>query len=408
MLTHLLSTLLLAPLACVGASTAEVPSAEVERGDFDVVLAIPGELKAVNSVTLSAPDIPGTIKVAWVIEEGARVSEGDTLVELDRVELEKELDSRLSKLEVARTKIEQQRAQLAVRLADLDNDITSAELSLEKARLRLTDSETVPRVERESARLDVEEFTLAVERSKANRESARLEGEAELQLLQLEAEQAQAEVETIRTSLEKCTVTAPNDGLVILPSTWKGGSRGPVSAGDVLWSGSTLIELPDLSEMEVEAWVHEVDAAKVAVDQPVSVVIDAYPEPPHSGRVKRVADLAVQRERDSKVKYLKVMIGLDETVPAMKPGMTVRAEILLETVPGVLSVPLEAVFYEGGDPYVFTEGLRGWERRPVTLGSSNDTHVVIEGGLEEGETVALVDPEAAEAGEPPGPGRGAD
>ena len=401
---HLLTISL---LACGGGAGDDVPSTEVARGDFDVVLAIPGELKAVNSVTMTAPDIEGQIKVTSVIEEGARVEEGDVLIELDRVELEKALASGESQLEVARTKIDQKRAQLAVRLADLENNVTSARLSLEKANLRLTDSETVPRVERESARLDVEEFTLSVARSQASQESARLEGVAELQLLQLEAEQAASDVETLRENLDKCTITAPSSGLVILPAIWKGGSRSPVSVGDTLWSGSTLLELPDLSEMEIEAWVHEVDAARVAADQPVTIVIDAYPDPPHTGTVRKVADLAVQRDRSSKVKYLKVKVGIDETVSAMKPGMTVRTEVLLETVPSVLSVPLEAVFYEEGEPYVYTQGLRGWGRATVALGTKNDTHVVVTEGLEEGTRVALLDPEAMEAGEAPGAARGA-
>ena len=405
MFTPLLITL----LACGGGISDDIPSAEVARGDFDVLLAIPGELKAVNSVTMAAPDIEGQIKVTSVIEEGARVEEGDVLIELDRVELEKSLASGKSQLEVARTKIDQKRAQLDVRLADLENNVTSARLSLEKAKLRLTDSETVPRVERESARLDVEEFTLSVVRSKASLESARLEGVAELQLLNLEAEEAESDVETLRDNLEKCIITAPSAGLVILPSIWKGGgSRSPVSVGDTLWAGSTMLELPDLSEMEIEAWVHEVDAARVAEDQPVTIVIDAYPDPPHAGKVKKVADLAVQRDRSSKVKYLKVKVAIDETVPSMKPGMTVRTEVLLETVPDVLSVPLEAVFYEDGEPYVFTEGLRSWSRAPIALGTKNDTHVVITEGLEEGARVALIDPEAAEAGEAPGASRAAD
>ncbi len=404
-----MTALLLASLlACSGGDADAIPTAEVERGDFEVVLAIPGELKAVNSVTLSAPDLNAQIKVTWVIEEGARVNEGDTLVELDTIELQTDLESAESQLEVARTKIEQKKAQLAVRLADLENTVTSARLSLEKAKLRLTDSETVPRVERESARLDVEEFTLSVERSKASLESARLEGEAELALLRLEADEAESKVDSIRDRLEKCVVKAPSDGLVILPSIWKGGSRGPISTGDNLWAGSTMLELPDLSQMEIEAWVHEVDAGKLAVDQPVSVVIDAYPDPAHAGVVKRVADLAVQRDRESKVKYLKVMIALDETVSVMKPGMTVRGEVLLETVPDVLSVPLEAVFYEEGEPYVYTQGLRGFGRTGVTLGTRNDTHVVITEGLEDDAVVALVDPEAAAAGESPGPSRSGD
>ncbi|MCB9742101.1 MAG: efflux RND transporter periplasmic adaptor subunit [Alphaproteobacteria bacterium] len=403
--------LLLSLLAACGPSGAEdVPTALVERGELRVELVIPGELKAVNSVTIATPDLDGQNKITYVVEEGSRVSEGDVVVRFDTTDLEEKLAQYLNELEIAETKIEQKQAQLAVRLTDLDNEITRAELSLERAKMRLTDSETVPRVERESARIDVKEFTLAVERAISSRESARLEGESELALLQLDATRAERRVERIRKQIDSCDVKAPANGLVILPEIWKGGSRGPIAVGDTVWSGSTLMELPDLSEMEVVAWVHEVDAAKAAQGQSAEIVIDAHPEPAHAGEVKRVADLAVKRERDSAVKHLKVTIAIPESQPQMKPGMTVRAELLVSEHEDVLSVPLEAVFQGEEGPYVQLASLGGFTPTSVELGEANDTHVIVLSGLEEGAEVALVDPEAAASGDPApaaSPGEGA-
>ena len=387
---------LLSLLAC-SSSDDEIPTVTVAVGDFEHVLSIPGELKAVHSSTISAPDLSGSLKVTSIIEEGTRVSEGDVLVEFDTSELTKDLENALSKLEVAQTKIAQKKAQFEVRLSDLHNAVTRSELSLERAEMRLTDSETVPRVERQSTRIDVEQFTIEVERSRASLESARLEGEAEIQLLRLEADQAEARVGRVQDDLEKCSIKATGEGLVILPEIWKGGSRGKVTAGDSIWSGSAIITLPDMTEMEVEAWVHEVDAGLVAAEMPVSVVIDAYPDPPFEGTISRIADLAVQRERNSKVKHLKVTVKLGETSDVMKPGMTVRSEVLIDRVPDVISVPLEGIFNDEGDRYVLIRGLRGWNRQDVVLGKSNDTHAIIESGLSVGDEVALIDPEAGPA-----------
>lgn len=390
-------------LGCFGGGGGELPTATVTRGPFEVTLAIPGELKAVRSVSLSAPDLPGQTKVTWVIDEGSRVQAGDVLVRFDETELKNTLEQAENDLEVALTKIDQRRAQLAVRLGDLQNDVTRAELGLKRAEMRLTDSETVPRVEREAARIDVEESSISVERSRAALESAKLEGQAELELLRLDADRARRTLDKVRNLLDKAVMTAPSPGIVILTPIWKGGSRGPVSAGDTVWGGSSLIELPDLAEMEVEAWVHEVDAAKVLAGQPVSVVIDAHPRPAHGGQVTRVADLAVQRDREKAVKFLKVMISLDDTTEVMKPGMTVRAEVQVDRREDVLSVPQEAIFYEGQQPVVYRKGFAGFAATPVQLDISNDTHVVVE-GLSEGDVVALVHPESAARGEPPSPG----
>lgn len=398
-----MNIVILASWGCFGGGGGDVPSTVVARGPFEIVLAIPGELEAVRSVTLSAPDMNGAAKVSWLVDAGARVAEGDVLVKFDETDLQEHLEQAKTDLEVARTKIEQGKAQLAVKLGNIENEITSSTLSRERAAMRITDSETVPRVERESARIDVEEATLAVERSRSSLESARLEGEAELELLRLEAEKAQREVVQSERTLSEATIVAPSPGIVILSETWKGGSTGTVTVGDSLWGGQVVVELPDLSEMEVEAWVHEVDAAKVAVDQVVTVVVDAHPDAKHPGKVAKVADLAVQRKPEATVKHLEVTIALDETTSVMKPGMTVRAEVLVAHHDDVLAVPQEAVFHKGDESYVFRRGLAGFARTPVTLGATNDTHVIVTSGLDDGDVVALADP-ALGADAPPSAG----
>ncbi len=385
---------------CSGGSAREIPTASVEEGPFDVVLAVPGELQAVNSVTISAPDLGRTIKITSLAEEGSRVTEGDVLVEFDQNELLDDLESAESKLEVARTKIEQQRTQLDVRLTDLENNVTKAELSLERAKMRITESETVPLVERQSAQIDVKEAQLALDSSKASLEQDRLKAKAELQLLELEVQQEEMKVKRAQDRLSKATAIAPADGLVILPEIWKGGSQGRVQAGDTVWRGSTIMLLPDLSSMEVETWVHEVDAGKVAVDQPVNIVIDAHPDTPWEATVSKVADLAVKRDGNNVVKHVQVIASMAETGEVMKPGMTVRAEVLVDHLDAALSIPQEAVFLAEQRTYVYRQTFRSFEPVDVELGIRNDTHVVVSSGLEPGDVVALVDPEEFEAGDP--------
>jgi len=381
-------------ISCLGGGQ-DVPTAEVVGGSFDVVLPIPGELKAVRSVSMSAPDLPGQTKVTWVVDEGTRVQEGDELVKFDETDLQNKLEKADNDLKISIMKIEQREAQMQVRIGDLSNEITNAELALRRAEMRTTESETVPRVEREAAVIDVQAATIALERSKSSMESARLENQAELELLGLEAERWKKQLSQAEDALTKAVMHAPSPGIVILPSIWKGGSRGPISAGDTVWGGSGILELPDLTDMQVEAWVHEVDAAKVAVGQSVDVVIDAHPDPAHKGEVTKVADLAVRRDREREVKHLEVTVTLAATSDVMKPGMTVRSEVLVSHLEDVLSIPQEAVFYDGEQPQVYVRGFGGFTAVPVQLGTTNDTHVVVSEGLQAGAEVALIDPDLA-------------
>lgn len=391
-------------LSACGPSTQGIPTATAEQGPFDVVLTIPGELEAVRSVTVSAPDLGGPAKVIFVADEGSRVGVGDILLKFDNTELNRRLEEAQNKLDVAMTKIQQKQAQLEVTLADQRNGITRSELALQRAEMRITDSDSVPKVERESARIDVQESMLSLEQARSKSRSAKLEGEATIELLRLEAAQAQANVDKANRALEQAVVKAETPGLVILPGVWKGSSWGPVAVGDQVYPGKGVIELPDLSTMSVEAWVHEVDAAKVAVEQTASVVIDAHPEPAHAARVGKVADLAVRRD-GKQAKYLKVDVTIDQTTDVMKPGMTVRAEVQVGHRDDVLSVPLEAVFSRDEGSVVYVKGsFGGFEPVDVELGIRNDARVVVTSGLEAGSVVALVDPDQAAAGEAPSPG----
>ena len=378
----------------------DVPTAVATRGPFEVTLSVAGELKATTSLSVFTPALRvDSIKVVDIIEEGSVVQKGDLLVTFDQVSLEREVVASTSKLEVARTKIDQARARHEVKQSDARAEVVGAELGLQRAQMSLTESETVPLVEREGAKLDVIEQEMAIERAKSGLKAAQLEAQAEIQLLELEAEEAERDLRRAEEQIEKAELRAPGDGIVILTKMWKGGSRSPVTAGDTIWGGRAIIELPDLSSMQVIAWVHEVDSALVQLEQPVEVVIDAHPDPAHVGRVSKVADLAVSRNRDEGVKHLKVTIDLEESTSVMKPGMTVRSEILLDRFDDVVSVPIEAVGRRDEESWVWIQGFRGWSEQPVELGAENDTHVVVVSGLDEGTEVALVDPDKFAAGE---------
>lgn len=378
--------------ACTGGSS-EVPSATASRGAFDVRLKVQGELEAKSSAVVTCPDFDVNTKIGWLVEEGTRVKKGDKVVEFDTADMVNQLDSAKSALEIAKTKIEQNRAQLALKVADAEAAITGVELDLRMARMRVTDSETVPLVDREDARANAVRAEMAIESAKSALETTRLQARAEQQLLQLEVEEQQRNVERLERQLAQATLTAPTDGLAILYERWDG----KIKVGTQPWSGSTLVTLPDLSTMEAVVWVHEVDSPRVAVDQGALVIIDAHPNSPVEATIAKVADLAVPRGED-KIKHLKVTLSLAETTAVMKPGMTIRADLLVESVPDAVSIPLEAVQRADGTPFVYLSGIGGWARQDVVLGPENDTHVVVQEGVAAGDVVALVDPEAWAAG----------
>ena len=77
--------------------------------------------------------------------------------------------------------------------------------------------------------------------------------------------------------------------------------------------------------------------------------------------------------------------------------MSVSVTLLLEEYEDVVSVPEEAVFGSPTEPFVFLDGLLGWEQRPVQLGSVSEGRVIVLEGLDGDETVYLGDPRNGES-----------
>ncbi len=78
--------------------------------------------------------------------------------------------------------------------------------------------------------------------------------------------------------------------------------------------------------------------------------------------------------------------------PRLRPGMSARVELLVEQIDNARYVPLESVFEKGGRRYCFVLRQGKAQVREVLTGPSNENHIVIEAGLEQGERVLLRDP----------------
>lgn len=378
-------------LAC-SSSTDAVPTATAQSGTFEVRLAVPGNLAAVDEERITRPEFNGRPEIAWIAAQGTPVEAGDRIVEFDQTELVAALDAAENELELARTKILQNEAKLALAIASAEAGIQGAELDLRLARMRRTDSDTVPLVQREEARVAEQKSTIAIDTARSSLSSVKLESRADTQLLALEVAQKEREVAELEEQLQNTIVTAPSDGLVLLKPKWDGALW---QVGGRPWDGAVIASLPDLSEMKVLCEVHEVDSPRVAVDQTATVILEAFPDRTFTGRVSKVADLAVPKGEDE-IKFLDIEVELDASKPEMKPGLSARVELTLSTHPDSVWIPLEAVVREDDATSVWVSGLTGWRQVDVQLGVESDTHVIVE-GLDAGAEVALAPPYAEEA-----------
>ncbi len=213
-------------------------------------------------------------------------------------------------------------------------------------------------------------------------------------------EESRGKLRTIKSSLkvaqdqlEKTTICAPFTGIAILYETFREGQKRKPRVGDRAWQNQPLLYLPDISSVIVKTRVREVDLHKIALGQNCYIKIDAYPDVSFEGEVTFLGVLASECFEGGKgEKYFELLISLRDGDDRLRPGMTARVSILNDSITNVLSVPVQAIFDEGGGKYCYLYTGQSFKRIDVSLGKQNEDMAQILSGLKNGDRVSLVKP----------------
>jgi len=158
-----------------------------------------------------------------------------------------------------------------------------------------------------------------------------------------------------------------------------------------VWQFQSLLEIPDLSQMGVDAKIHEGSVERVKEGQRAVVKIDAFPDRVFEGTVQKVALMPdpAMKWLNPDVNVYVARIAIAGTYDFLKPGMTAQVEIIVNTIRNALVIPMSAVRSRAGvwQCEVLTGSKR--ETRRIELGDNNQEYVEVRGGLHEGELVVL-------------------
>jgi HlyD family secretion protein len=238
-----------------------------------------------------------------------------------------------------------------------------------------------------------QEKKAALEKARLDQEAFKTSSRSDLEVLRRTEEKARRDTDVAEKSLAGMSVLAPKDGIFLVGNFYNYGPEGPrkLQPGDTVWSGYPVAQIPDPSEMEVGALLSEVDHRAVARGMKARCILDTYPDRVFEGQVEDVGAVAAEAGRGfgpvSTPSGFAVRVSLARTDPVMRPGLSVRVEVVRGTWPKALAVPRQAVRFEKEKAHVVKKGLTGSSTVAVVACTAVDC--VVESGLAEGDRVLL-------------------
>ncbi len=375
-----------------------VPTFEVKRGDFLDSLQFRGEVKALKSITLSAPAEAGDLQIIKLSAEGALVKPGDVVVEFDKTKTEQDLAQYRSTLKSAEASIDQARAQAKLAEEEDTTAVLKARFDVESARLEASKQEIVSRIEGEEAKLKLLDAEQKLREAETKQKSDFALNKSTIESTVQASSKAKFDVARAEKSLAQMMLRAPSQGTITILQHWASGNMLPYRTGDKAWPGAAIAELPDASTLRVTTRVDETERGRLAPNQPVTVQLNAIPDRQFTGKIDRISEIASVDFSGGWPfpRNFTLEVVLDQTDSRFKPGITGQVTVVVDHVADAISIPAQAMFQKSGQNVAYVWTGSQFDERDVEVARRSGDKIMIAKGLRPGEQVALRDPTAKE------------
>jgi HlyD family secretion protein len=402
----------------------------VERGDFELTLTERGEVEAFDVTeirSLVKSNNTSGNAILRIVPEGTAVKKGDFLVELDSSSLATQRtsqqilvnDAKAAEVEAHNnydvaviTKREYLEGTYLQDRQAIESELFVAEENLNRAKeyfaysQKLASKGYVNENQLEADRFAVakankdldaaktklkvlDEFTKLKQASTLD--SAILIAKAKWDAAQNSDKLEVDKLKDIDDQIAKCTMTAPQDGVVKYAhvSDGRGDQQFIVDEGTMVRERQIIIKLPNADSMRVNITVNESLVQYLSEGMAADIRPVGYERVLH-GKVEKVNQYAEPTGwRQANVKEYKAFVHIDDASADLRSGMTASVTVHCANVPNALQVPVQAMYAHGPKFFCFVYDHGRWNAREVKAGPTNDKTFVIQSGLNEGDQVAM-------------------
>lgn len=376
-------------LAAPTTATTSADSLSVTRAPFRKTLLLSGKITSASGDVFVVPQTPSwRLAIKWLEVEGAAVKPGDPVVRFDTGTLQTDITS-------AEIDLNEKLQDDALKDAEARAKALDLKLALEKAKIELQKTTIDANVSADvrPAR-EYEDKQLAFAKAKSAEEAARRalatheataisdnkQREIDIQVVQEKLDRAQR-------ALDSMELRATRVGVFVYGTNPQTDRK--VQVGDTVFVGWPVATVPDPGSLEIEAFAGEAEASFLQAGQTANLILDAYPQTPMRGVVKRVAGSSEPVKDWGKSAYYRVILAFDKLDSEMlRPGMSVRCEVVVQELADALLVPLSAVGRDKDGLFVSVAGTH----KPIKPLALDSFHAVVDpaAGLSNGDVLDFV------------------
>ena len=367
---------------------------KVKRDTLFTDLVLSGELHSSEAISLNSPmEWQYSLQIVYLIPEGSHVSKGDTLLKFDTAKLQVVLIDKKRELQKKLAGLRELKLSQKLKMAQLRDQLKLATYNLEEAKLRVENSRFESDVTKKQAAINLEQTRIQLEQARQTIKNQEIIQKANLMQMNLQVANIKSEIQDIQNRINRFILLAPAPGMVVYGEAWFGGTSRKIRMGDKVRPGQELIRIPNLDFIESVVYINEVDIQRIKLGQKAQLWLEAHPHRIYHGLVTDISKISQPEnfahgqiwDQPSSIHVFPARIKISNPDSSLKPGMTIKTRVLLDTIPNTLLIPTTAVGEIDGKPFVFTKN----GKRAVRLGKRNDCEVVVLKGLSDKEFVQV-------------------